>query len=430
MRFYSSNNRSHQVSFRTAVLNGQPPEGGLYMPCSIPRISDQSLSGFKHLTVPELAWKVLRPFTRKEIPTDVLLDCVNYAYSFPVPMKPLLNNLFLLELFHGPSHSFKDFGARFLAFLLGWLNKESGRQLNVLVATTGDTGAAVASSFNGIQGTRAIILYPKGRISSYQEYQINKFGGNIVPICINGTFDDCQRLVKMAFADSDIRNSLNLTSANSINIGRLIAQIPYYFLAKSFINNGRKIVFSVPSGNLGNVTAGVMARKMGRFPADFIIATNANKVIPDFFDTGHFKPVPAVYTLANAMDVGNPSNFTRLKAIFGSTWNSPHSQVHSVSTTDLEITETISSEFLQRGILLDPHTACAFNALKKHQPSYNQPIQIVLSTAHLGKFSNVSKTVNSIPPDCYFHSPSHFVANPITLDSTFLAIKEWLLSNR
>src|SRR6195952_3757346 len=324
MKFYSTNNTSTRVSFKEAVFNSMPQDKGLYMPEYIPHLDDKFINNLDNYSVPEIAFHVAQNLLGDDIPADDLKALIEDAINFPAPIVKLEENKYVLELFHGPSLAFKDFGARFMSRVMAYFLQEGEKELNVLVATSGDTGGAVALGFLGVPNTLVTILYPKGKVSLIQELQLTTNGQNIRAIEIDGTFDDCQALVKQAFTDQELNKKFRLTSANSINIARLIPQTFYYFnaYAQLWRMGINKVVFSVPSGNFGNIGAGLLAWKMGLPVEQFIAATNANDAVPEFLKTGVYQPKPSVATLSNAMDVGDPSNWVRITDLFRDDLNS------------------------------------------------------------------------------------------------------------
>src|ERR1700744_4548296 len=318
MKLYSTNNTSTRVSFKEAVFNSMPQDKGLYMPVTIPHLGDKFLEHLDEYTLPEIAFYVAQNLLGDDIPADDLKAIIYDAINFYAPVVRLEENVYVLELFHGPSLAFKDFGARFMSRVMSYFLEKGEKQLDVLVATSGDTGGAVALGFLGVPNTRVTILYPKGKVSGIQELQLTTNGQNIRAIEIDGTFDDCQALVKQAFTDPELNEKFRLTSANSINIARLIPQTFYYFNAYAqLLKIGiDKVVFSVPSGNFGNIGAGLLAWKMGLPVEHFIAATNTNDTVPAFLESGIYEPKPSVATLSNAMDVGDPSNWVRIADLF------------------------------------------------------------------------------------------------------------------
>jgi len=406
MRLYSTRDvhRSQSVNFEQAVMRGLASDGGLFVPENIPAFDpvffDTLLPG---MSFPEIAFSVASRLLDGAIPEDDLRLMVGAAIDFPAPVRRLNNSTSILELFHGPSLAFKDFGARFMAQLMAYFNQNSQQELTILVATSGDTGAAVAAGFHGLPGIRVFVLYPGGKVSPFQELQIAGWGDNIHAVKVAGDFDDCQRLVKAAFSDQDLNQSIRFTSANSINISRLLAQIFYYFEAYKQWKKGaatdairQKIAFSVPSGNFGNLTAGLYARQMG-LPVDyFIAATNANDVVPAFLGSGQFKAQTTIPTVSNAMDVGNPSNFERMEYLYrsteGSTWNNMRAAISGLSVSDADTLHCIMDTYRKYDYLLDPHTAVglfAFEAWKKQDPKREEVHGVILATAHPFKFREI-----------------------------------------
>jgi threonine synthase len=393
MKFYSTNNTSHQVSFKEAVFNSMPQDKGLYMPVSIPRLDDKFLNNLDSYTLPEIAFHVAKNILGDDIPEKDLKAIITDAINFYAPVIGLEESVYVLELWHGPSLAFKDFGARFMSRVMSYFLEEGEKQLGVLVATSGDTGGAVALGFLGVPNTRVTILYPKGKVSGIQELQLTTNGRNIRAIEVDGTFDDCQALVKQAFTDPELNKKFRLTSANSINIARLIPQTFYYFNAYAqLLKQGKdKVVFSVPSGNFGNIGAGILAWKMGLPVEQFIAATNANDTVPEFLKTGVYQAKPSVQTISNAMDVGNPSNWVRIADMFKEDSEELKSIITGFSYTDEETTEAIEKIYRDYNYIACPHTAIAWQALKdwqQDQPT-GKATGVFLSTAHPCKFPDV-----------------------------------------
>lgn len=387
MKCYSTNNNCPEVSFRQALITGLPPDNGLYMPKFIPRLDDSFFNLMKDMPFVDISFHVASEFLHDEIPDLELEAIIHEAINFDAPVVPLHDNIHILELFHGPTLAFKDFGARFMARSMAHFLKNENKKLTILVATSGDTGGAVANGFYKTEGIDVVVLYPSGKVSDLQERQITTLGENIIAIEVNGTFDDCQRLVKSAFLDADINSQLNLASANSINIGRLLPQSFYYFYAWSQVSQGEPVVFCVPSGNFGNLTAGLIAQRMGLPVSKFIAATNANRVVPDYLETGNFQPKPSVQTISNAMDVGNPSNFARMLELFGNDRKKMTAQIWGASFTDDETRKKIADTFSQYDYLLDPHGAVGVLAAQKYiSENLSSEKIIVLETAHPSKF--------------------------------------------
>jgi len=396
VKYYSTKEKSHQVSLRQAVLSGMPADNGLYMPEKLPQVSDKILKKCSQLTFPELAVEVARPLLGDDVPPKILTEIINEVLNFDAPLICLTDKIYTLELFHGPTLAFKDFGARFMSRLMAFFVKDSARSLNILVATSGDTGSAVAHGFYRIPGIKVVVLYPAGKISQIQEQQIATLSENITALEVQGTFDECQRLVKQALTDKEIGNSLAVSSANSINIARLIPQIFYYFRAYSQIkrNNPSELVISVPSGNFGNLTAGLMAKRMGLPVERFIAATNINDVVPEYLRTGIFTPRVSIPTISNAMDVGNPSNFARIQDLYNYNYESIAKDLWGAGYTDEQTRREIRRLFDQTGYICDPHSAVGSLALNDYLKTF-APIAtgIFLETAHPAKFKPVVEEV-------------------------------------
>jgi threonine synthase len=401
MQLFSTNRRAPFVSFREALRHGLAPDGGLYLPTELPGVTLAEFEAWRRIPFPALASRVISRLLEDEFPEDLIGSLVSDALDFPVPVRPLPDGLFLLELFHGPTLAFKDFGARFLARVFGADLRERGDFATILVATSGDTGGAVARGFAGIAGTRVVVLYPAGRVSAYQEAQMATVGGNVIAVRVPGTFDDCQRLVKGAFADRDLRG-LRLSSANSINIGRLLPQMTYY--VSSWLEcvpfRGATVTFSVPSGNLGNLTAGVMAARMGLPVSRFIAATNVNDVLPEYLLTGVLRTRPAVATLSNAMDVGDPSNFDRLAALCGSSVERMREQIRGECVSEGDTRAAIRQAYDEAGVVLDPHAAVAYAAARRYRAGtgHGAPV-VVLATAHPAKFADAIELQLGVRPE-------------------------------
>jgi threonine synthase len=401
MRLTSTNGRAPAIGFREALRQGLAPDGGLYQPVQLPRVSTIDLAGWRGLTFPAVARHLARRLLEGEFVPEVLDRVIDAALDFPVPVRPLGDGLWLLELFHGPTMAFKDFGARFLARLFSEVLREDGGRATILVATSGDTGGAVARGFAGVAGTHVVVLYPAGRVSPFQEAQMATIGGNVTAVRVHGAFDDCQRLVKSAMLDPDL-GDLRLSSANSINIGRLLPQTFYYVSGYLDVvaRPGEAVVFTVPSGNLGNLTAGVMAARMGLPVARFVAATNANDVLPEFLHSGAFRPRPSVSTLSNAMDVGDPSNFARLAALFEGSAARMAAAIAGIAVTEAETRASIREAFRRSGAVLDPHAAVAYSAALTFRGAQRirTPI-VVLATAHPAKFADVVREELGFEPD-------------------------------
>ena len=388
-QFYSTRSPGNLVALKEAVLRSLPPDNGLYMPAQLGELSPDFWSRWRGMSLAEIGFEVSRLIFRGSVPDRDLEPMVHEAVNFPAPTVEVRPGEHVLELFHGPTLAFKDFGARLMARLMGWLTKEDDGLLTVLVATSGDTGGAVASAFHCVEGTRVVILYPKGKVSELQEKQLTTLGGNIIALEIDGTFDDCQRLVKSAFLDREMSARLNLTSANSINISRLVPQTFYYFEAAKNLPERTRPVFVVPSGNFGNLTAGLLAERMGLEVSHFVAATNRNDVVPEYLREGEYRPRPSVATISNAMDVGAPSNFARMEHLFGAEWEAMKERVAGFSSDDLETRSTIRSIKEETGYVLEPHGAVGWMAAEAWRRDHPGDETIVLETAHPSKFIDV-----------------------------------------
>jgi len=387
MILYSTNKKSAQVSLKQAVLKGLANDGGLFIPKNFPVMSDDFFSQTAKMSFKDISFEIAKSFFTDSIAESDLRKIIDEAFNFEIAIKKLKNGFYSLELFHGPTLSFKDFAARFMALMMGYFVKDSDDELTILVATSGDTGSAVASGFLKVSKVKVIILYPSQKVSPLQEKQLTTMGHNITALEIKGTFDDCQRLVKQAFVDSQINNKLTLASANSINIARLIPQSFYYFYAYSRLDKNKKTIFSVPSGNFGNLTAGLIAKKMGMTNAKFVAATNINDVVPKYLATGIFKAQPAKPTLSNAMDIGNPSNFARILELYNHDVEAIRKDVSGFSFTDKQTKIAIKEVYQNYNYIIEPHTAVAYlgleNFLKDKQKDFNG---IFLAAAHPAKF--------------------------------------------
>jgi len=401
LRYRSTSRKAALTSLRGAVLRGLAPDGGLYMPVEIARHSPEELEEFRRLPFTEVCFRVARPFASPDVPEEVLWQVVSEAINFPVNLVSLSPGLHILELFHGPTLAFKDFGARFMARLMGYFVRGETRTLTVLVATSGDTGSAVAHGFLCVPGIRVVILYPSKRISEAQEKQFTTLGENITALEVVGTFDDCQRLVKQAFSDAELNKHTWLTSANSINIGRLLPQMFYHVAAyRQLPVASVPLIVSVPSGNFGNLTAGIFAKRIGLPVAKYVASTNANDVVPEYLRTGEFHPRAAQATYSNAMDVGNPNNFPRLLDLCRNRLEYVQKEIWGHGATDEETLAAMKMLHDRFGYIADPHTAVGvlgWEACKREHP---EPAQgLVLATAHPAKFADVvMKAIGTAPP--------------------------------
>lgn len=390
MKFFTTKSKTKAFSIRTVCLEGIAPDGGLFMPESIPALP-QFLRSPENFSLEELALEIAKPFFSEAIPEDRLREIISEVLSFPIPLVHIRDRLFALELFHGPTMAFKDFGAMFLARVLSSLRAGAGRELTVIVATSGDTGGAVARGFFRVPGVRVVILYPSGRVSPLQEQQMTRLGENIIALEISGSFDDCQRLAKDLLGDGDVRSALDVTSANSINFARLLPQTFYYVEAvrqlrlQGFAPGHLSLVMSVPSGNLGNLCAGVFAKRLGLPISHFLLATNRNDTAVQFLRTGNFSPRIPERTLSNAMDVGNPSNLERLITLYED-HASFLSEISGSSWDEDDTRRIIGRVFRDTGYILDPHGAIGYLALEEYATGNPECTGCFLATAHPGKF--------------------------------------------
>ncbi len=396
MKYYSTNIKVEPVSLKEAVVKGLAADNGLYMPEQIKPFEPSFFENIEKLSFQEIAFEVAQKFFGEDIAESKLREIVFDTLQFDCPVVQVTDRIWSLELFHGPTLAFKDVGARFMARLLRYFLAEEKKQVNVLVATSGDTGSAVANGFLGVDGIHVYVLYPKGKVSAIQEAQFTTLGQNITAIEVDGTFDDCQKLVKTAFLDEELNKKLLLTSANSINVARFLPQAFYYFNAYARLKEAGKLtnnqlVISVPSGNFGNLTAGLFGVKMGLPIKYFIAANNANDIVFEYLSTGNYNPRPSVETLANAMDVGDPSNFARILDLFGNSHSDISGQMKGTRFSDDEIRKIVLKVYEKHNYLLDPHGACAYQALEDNLQEGE--VGVFLETAHPAKFT---ETVESI----------------------------------
>jgi threonine synthase len=398
MKFHSTEGRSPSVSFRDALFNGLAPDGGLYMPDAIPHLSTDFLANLSNQSLHSAGNQVASAFIG-EIPTDEITSIVARALNFPCPLVQLEEGMYLLELFHGPTFAFKDFGARFMAEAFSYFLGSEQRELTIIVATSGDTGSAVAHGFYNHTHIKVFVLYPSGKISPLQEKQIGTLSGNIVAVEVEGTFDDCQRLAKQALSDPELRRNHAVSSANSINVGRLLPQIFYYVAGvgawQAQVGTTRRLLWVVvPSGNFGNLTAGLFAKWMGLPIERFVAATNVNDAVPQYFKTGTYRPRPAIPTISNAMDVGNPSNLARMRALYGDDLTKLKRDVEAVSVNDQETLGELKHTYEKTGYILDPHTAVGVAAARRVRSAVRgaAPDFLILATAHPAKFGETIET--------------------------------------
>jgi threonine synthase len=440
MKYYSTNDAAHRVNLAEAIFRGLPPDNGLYLPERIDPLPRSFFVELPKLSFTEISFRVASQLIGESVPEADLRRIIGGAINFPAPVIGLDDHTYILELFHGPSLAFKDFGARFMARLMAHFNREEERDLNILVATSGDTGGAVAAGFYRTPGIRVVILYPKGKVSQLQEKQLTTLGGNIHALEVEGTFDDCQALVKQAFLDEDLRRQLRLSSANSINISRLIPQTFYYFEAcKQLPRDGRPVVFSVPSGNFGNLTAGLIATKLGLPIHHFVAATNANDVVPRYLTEGEYRPLPSVATLSNAMDVGAPSNFDRMQGLYRedeSSHDMPTGILHRLrervsgyAITDGETEATLRRVHGEHGYTLDPHGAVGYLALQRYRQTNPEVRGVILETAHPSKFKpdveRILQSTISVPKR--LQELAHRKKEATEMGTDYQPFREWLI---
>lgn len=436
MKLYSTQDKSHIVELKEAVLRGLPPDNGLYMPMQIPALPEDFINKLTDFSFQEIAFAICKNLFREYIPDNDLKDIIEKAVNFPAPLVQLDEHIHVLELFHGPSLAFKDFGARFMAQLMSYFNKGEEQELVILVATSGDTGGAVAAGFYQTPGIKVVILYPSGKVSNLQEKQLTTLGHNITALEVEGTFDDCQALVKQAFLDSELTKNIRLTSANSINISRLIPQSFYYFEAYKQAPKDKPINFCIPSGNFGNLTAGLLASAMGLPVNHFIAATNVNDVVPEYLESGIFQPRPSLRTISNAMDVGNPSNFARMLDFFKetnqrSTWNNMRQRISGYAFTDQETEAAIKEVFQKYQYIIDPHGAVGYLAIREHLKQHPNTNNILLETAHPTKFiDDVERVIGrriELPEQ--LEKIKNKQKESVKMLSDFADFKSWLLQS-
>ncbi|MDC0497104.1 threonine synthase [Flavobacteriaceae bacterium] len=393
MNYYSLNGKSPSVSFKDALIRGLAPDKGLYFPQKITKLTDDFINNIENYSNEEIAYECINQFVGQDIPEQELRKIIDDVLSFDFPLVKLNNKISFLELFHGPTMAFKDVGARFMSRCLAYLLKDTieNADVTVLVATSGDTGGAVASGFYKVKGIKVVILYPKGKVSNVQEKQLTTLGENITALEVDGTFDDCQSMVKMAFLDKDLSNKIRLTSANSINIGRWLPQMFYFFFSyrdlKLSIED--KVAYSVPSGNFGNICAGMLAKEMGLPIGKFIASNNINDVVNRYLNTKIYDSKPSIQTISNAMDVGDPSNFIRISNIYKNDFNSIKENLHTCSFNDDETEEGIKEIINKFSYIPDPHGAVGYLGAKDFLKSHSDYKCVILETAHPSKFSEV-----------------------------------------
>tara|TARA_R110002167_G_scaffold48226_7_gene142497 strand:+ start:364 stop:1665 length:1302 start_codon:yes stop_codon:yes gene_type:complete len=404
MKYYSLNTQAPEVSFKDAVIQGIAPDKGLYFPERITPLPSDFFEGISGLTSHEIAFQAIKQFVADDIPDEVLREILHKVLDFEFPLIKIDSHIAVLELFHGPTMAFKDVGARFMAHCLGYFSGGDQREVTVLVATSGDTGGAVANGFLGVPGVKVVILYPKGKVSDIQERQLTTLGRNISALAVEGTFDDCQKMVKTAFLDAELLEKMQLTSANSINVARWLPQLFYFLFAyKQAKDKGMEdIVFSVPSGNFGNICAGMVAQRLGMPVKHFIASTNVNDTVPEYMRTESYHPKPSTATISNAMDVGDPSNFIRIRHLYADDFEALAQNLSSYSFTDAQTREAMKELYLNANYVADPHGAVGYLGLKKYMMTHKDTYGIFLETAHPVKFLDVvEQTIDKkmeIPP--------------------------------
>ena len=431
MQFYSTNNPDLRANLEEVIFKGLPDDNGLFMPLHIPQLSADFFQNLTSFSFQDIAFQVAQTFLQGAVPDEALRSIIDRAINFPAPLVRLEEQTYILELTHGPSLAFKDFGARFMAEMMAYLNQEKQRDIVILVATSGDTGGAVAAGFYQTPGIEVVILYPSGKVSPLQEKQLTTLGHNITALEVNGTFDDCQALVKQAFLDRQLTQRIHLSSANSINMARLIPQSFYYFEAYKQLQTSKPVVFSIPSGNFGNLTAGLLAKKMGLPVHQFLAATNLNDVVPEYLATGLYTPRPSVRTLSNAMDVGSPSNFARMLNLYGSTWNNLKNDITGFAFDD-ETTERAMQEIAQKfDYTLDPHGAVGYLAWQQYRQSEPDAVGVILETAHPAKFlEDVERILDkSIEVPARLKELENWEKVATSMEPDFGDFKAWLIEN-
>ena len=431
MKFYSLNNKAPEVSFDKAVINGIAPDKGLYFPQEIKPLPSSFFEEIEKKSNEEIAFTAIRQFVEGTLPDNVLKDILKEVLDFDFPVVTITPNIGTLELFHGPTMAFKDVGARFMAQCLGYFSRSNKQEVTVLVATSGDTGGAVANGFLGVEGVKVVILYPSGKVSDIQERQLTTLGQNITALEVDGTFDDCQAMVKNAFLDKDLLTHMKLTSANSINVARWLPQLFYFLFAyKQVKTKGKEIIFSVPSGNFGNICAGLVAQRLGMPVNHFIAATNVNDTVPQFMSTKEYTPKPSTATISNAMDVGDPSNFIRIRHLFQDDFEALKKNLSSYSFNDEQTKEALKEIYNINGYIADPHGAVGYLGLKKYQELHPNTYGIFLETAHPVKFLDIVEETLSekleIPSQIQKVMGKTKVSSKI---STYENLKEFLMTS-
>ena len=431
MKYYSLNGNTQSVSFKEATIQGLAPDKGLYFPERITPLHTDIIKNIEAYTHHEIAFEAIKQFIGNVIPHEILETIVRDTLSFDFPLIEIEENIYALELFHGPTMAFKDVGARFMARCLGYFNEQDKKQnITVLVATSGDTGGAVADGFLNVPGVNVVILYPSGKVSDLQEKQLTTLGNNITAVEVNGNFDDCQDMVKTAFLDEGLKIK-NLTSANSINVARWLPQLFYFFFAyKALKNKNKPLIFSVPSGNFGNICSGMVAKKLGLPISHFVAATNVNKTVVNYLDTGVYQPKKSIATISNAMDVGNPSNFVRIEQLTNNSLRTLKSVFSSYSFTDEETKNAMLNVYKNTSYICDPHGAVGYLGLQKHLTDKENINGIFLETAHPAKFidtvEDTLKTPVALPSQLKVLKDRQ--KQSIRIDNNYEVLKEFLLS--
>lgn len=429
MKYFSLNNRLSFVDFKEATIKGQAPDKGLYFPECIPSLGKSLIDEIESISNEEIAFRVIQPFVGNAIPQDILFEIVKQTVNFPVPLVKVSENIYSLEMYHGNTLAFKDIGARFMSRCLAHFVKGNDKKVTVLVATSGDTGGAVADGFYDVEGVDVVILYPSGKVSTVQEKQLTTLGNNIHALEVNGTFDDCQQMVKKAFFDNELNKKLFLTSANSINVARWLPQQFFYFFAyKQWPDKSTAPVISVPSGNFGNICSGILAHLSGLPVKHFIAACNANDVVPDFMKTFEYKPKKAMATISNAMDVGDPSNFIRILELFQNKTNDLSKILTAYSISDEETAATIKSVEREFNYLLDPHGAVGYLSLKRYLELNLNDKGIFAETAHPVKFYDVVEPIinKEIELPASVKNIIHKAKHSIKIENDYQSLKECL----
>jgi threonine synthase len=431
MNYYSLNHKAPHTTFKNAVIKGLAPDKGLYFPESITPLPKSFFENIENLSNSEIAYEAIKQFVLPDIPEAILKNIVEETLSFDFPIVPITNNISTLELFHGPTMAFKDVGARFMARCLGYFNKDNDKEVTVLVATSGDTGGAVANGFLGVKGVNVVILYPSGKVSAIQEKQLTTLGQNITALEVDGVFDDCQDMVKKAFLDDDLTSKMQLTSANSINVARWLPQLFYFmFTYKQLHKTYKDIVFSVPSGNFGNICAGMMAQQLGLPVKHFIASNNENNVVTEYLLTKLYKPKASVQTISNAMDVGNPSNFIRIQEIYKNNFEQLKENLSSFSFTDEETKFAMQEIYKISSYVADPHGAVGYLGAKAYLKDNPKAHCVFLETAHPTKFLDVVEEVIYYKEDLPDQIKSVIYKEKASIKiNSYLELKQYLLNS-